>query len=700
MNKAFSPIEWQNEPSVESPINADNLNRIENGLNEVDNRVVQFDVTKANVTDIQKSIVNVEFDEDTGEFRFTRKDGSSFRLDTKLEKLVLNWRFDADTQTLYLILEDGSEMPIDLSALIVPNEFIDSDTIYFTVMDGGKVTASIKNGSITGEKLEPNYLANITLQASKADKSAQEASESAIKSEEHAKEAEKYSKDWIGSLLPQGKIRFESIPIQGMREGQLYDIVDGFVSDNRFADGAGYSYPAGTNIFWNKDGKWDVIYGKLTREITQAEYDSLSDSEKLNGTVYYIKDSDLTLDKATDTIYGVVIVDKVMSEESENPVQNKIVQGAISAVDNKVKQIQDDYVTSKDLEGIVIEENDPTVPAWAKENTKPSYTASEVGADSFGSANIALKNAKAYTDQKISDLIGGAPSTLDTLKEIADAMEEHAEVVDALEESIGTKLNKTGDSENLTATFTRSETRSNITSGEKHSVLFGKISKFFSDLKSVAFSADYNELSNRPTSLPASDVYSWAKSSNKPTYNKEEVGLGNVPDVTTNDQTPTFIQSSNRINVSSGDTLSTLFGKISKWFADLKTVAFSGSYNDLSDKPTIPRKTSQLENDVGYKTTDNNTTYQLTKKGSDIVLVGSDGSETVVIDDNTTYTLDSFGITANASELNHVDGVTSNIQEQLNSKAPYVILTQAEYDALPSDKNSNNVVYFIRDKEV
>lgn len=193
MNKAFSPIEWQNEPSVESPINADNLNRIENGLNEVDNRVVQFDVTKANVTDIQKSIVNVEFDEDTGEFRFTHKDGSSFRLDTKLEKLVLNWRFDADTQTLYLILEDGSEMPIDLSALIVPNEFIDSDTIYFTVMDGGKVTASIKNGSITPEMLEPNYLADVTVQAELALRSAQNANQSELnakQSELNAKSSE------------------------------------------------------------------------------------------------------------------------------------------------------------------------------------------------------------------------------------------------------------------------------------------------------------------------------------------------------------------------------------------------------------------------------------------------------------------------------------------------------------------------------
>lgn len=50
----------------------------------------------------------------------------------------------------------------------------------------------------------------------------------------------------------------------------------------------------------------------------------------------------------------------------------------------------------------------------------------------------------------------------------------------------------------------------------------------------------------------------------------------------------TFTESSARANIDSGDTLSTIWGKIKKFFADLSTVAFSGSYTDLSNKPTIP----------------------------------------------------------------------------------------------------------------
>ena len=47
-----------------------------------------------------------------------------------------------------------------------------------------------------------------------------------------------------------------------------------------------------------------------------------------------------------------------------------------------------------------------------------------------------------------------------------------------------------------------------------------------------------------------------------------------------------FTESSSRQQLNSGENISTLFGKIKKIFSDLKAVCFSGSYNDLSDKPS------------------------------------------------------------------------------------------------------------------
>lgn len=46
-----------------------------------------------------------------------------------------------------------------------------------------------------------------------------------------------------------------------------------------------------------------------------------------------------------------------------------------------------------------------------------------------------------------------------------------------------------------------------------------------------------------------------------------------------------FEEATERININSGETLSTLFGKIKKWFTDLKDIAFTASWNDLEDIP-------------------------------------------------------------------------------------------------------------------
>ena len=90
---------------------------------------------------------------------------------------------------------------------------------------------------------------------------------------------------------------------------------------------------------------------------------------------------------------------------------------------------------------------------------------------------------------------------------------------------------------------------------------------------------------------------------------KSQVGLENVPNVSTGDQTPTFAQASTRANIISGEKLSTIFGKLMKWFVDLKTVAFSGKYTDLTDKPTIPAAVRVKGNvESAYRTGDVNLT--------------------------------------------------------------------------------------------
>lgn len=84
-----------------------------------------------------------------------------------------------------------------------------------------------------------------------------------------------------------------------------------------------------------------------------------------------------------------------------------------------------------------------------------------------------------------------------------------------------------GDASNVTAAFTAASTRANIATGEKLSMLFGKIAKWFADLGSLAFKstvAKSDLASDVQTSLGKAD-------SALQSVSKSDVGLGNVDNV-------------------------------------------------------------------------------------------------------------------------------------------------------------------------
>lgn len=86
------------------------------------------------------------------------------------------------------------------------------------------------------------------------------------------------------------------------------------------------------------------------------------------------------------------------------------------------------------------------------------------------------------------------------------------------------KLDKTGDGSNVTAAFTAAETRTNIATGEKLSILLGKIAKWLGDLKALAFKdkvAKTDLSDDVQTSLGKAD-------SALQSVSKSDVGLGNV----------------------------------------------------------------------------------------------------------------------------------------------------------------------------
>lgn len=91
-----------------------------------------------------------------------------------------------------------------------------------------------------------------------------------------------------------------------------------------------------------------------------------------------------------------------------------------------LNSLPSDLVTEQELEdkGYLTEftETDPTVPSWAKQPTKPTYTLEELGAESAGAAANALLEAKSYTDERFDIILEGADPSYNTFKELSDAI--------------------------------------------------------------------------------------------------------------------------------------------------------------------------------------------------------------------------------------------------------------------------------------
>lgn len=168
MNKAHININWENYPSDETPLNKRNLDKMDGSIDIIDDRVITLDTTKATKAEVATLVADVTFEESTGIITITKKNGSKVTIDTQMEKIAVNFDYNPITQQIILTLIDGTKQYIDLSALITQYEFLDTDTVTFSVDSSGKVSAVIKDGSIQERHLNPNYLAAIKVEVAKA----------------------------------------------------------------------------------------------------------------------------------------------------------------------------------------------------------------------------------------------------------------------------------------------------------------------------------------------------------------------------------------------------------------------------------------------------------------------------------------------------------------------------------------------------
>lgn len=164
-------------------------------------------------------------------------------------------------------------------------------------------------------------------------------------------------------------------------------------------------------------------------------------------------------------------------------------------------------------------------------------------------------STKEYVTQKISELVNSAPGTLDTLNEIAAALNNDSNFATTIITQLGTKVDKVKDKQLSTEDFTTAlktslESLPGEISGKYVKPLGGipktdlssevqaslnKADSAIQDISSKVNNSTYTEdkktfalKTEIPTTLPASDVSAWAKESVKPTYTATEIGLDQV----------------------------------------------------------------------------------------------------------------------------------------------------------------------------
>lgn len=175
--------------------------------------------------------------------------------------------------------------------------------------------------------------------------------------------------------------------------------------------------------------------------------------------------------------------------------------------------------------GFITTETDPTVPSWAKQATKPTYTYSEVGAAASSHGHDIVTSGSSTTSggfmsqadkQKLDGIAEGATANVGTITGITmnGSSKGTSGVVD-----LGTVITEHQD---ISGKADKSSTVTNVAYDTNNKKITKTINGTTSDVVSVA------TLKTDLGSMPASDVYAWAKEETKPTYTASEVGLGNV----------------------------------------------------------------------------------------------------------------------------------------------------------------------------
>lgn len=187
-------------------------------------------------------------------------------------------------------------------------------------------------------------------------------------SENAAQRAESIAQSMGNIIIPKGTVTFENLPpLKTVKVGWMYNISNEFVTTDDFADGAGLVMPQGTNVYKTDSNLWDAFSGN---PVTGVKGSNESTYRKGNVNITKANIGLGSVDNTAD-------MDKPISTATQNALDQK-----------------PDY------------EDIPSVPSWAMEDEKPSYTKSEVGLGNVDNTSDVDKPISNAVKEALKDKIG------------------------------------------------------------------------------------------------------------------------------------------------------------------------------------------------------------------------------------------------------------------------------------------------------
>ena len=173
------------------------------------------------------------------------------------------------------------------------------------------------------------------------------------------------------------------------------------------------------------DAQTYVRYDFVTNSIIPTVYEGneITDSSSDIITTIYTKTNKIEA--------GSIEAEKIVIDNTTNNLNAKNMQGALDEVVDKLNNLSDGNPQDITKEDIGLGNVDNT-----SDMDKPISTAQQEAIDN------ALSESKDYTDTKVADLVGSAPETLNTLEEVAQAINDNEDVVEALNSAIGNKASQ------------------------------------------------------------------------------------------------------------------------------------------------------------------------------------------------------------------------------------------------------------------